>query len=208
MYSQNQEEAFVADYFKDEVGVFLELGANDGMTFSNTYNLLQKGWRGTLVECSPKALEKLKENMEPFKHQVYLIDVAISVYDGSTTFYESGTLLNNGDTSLVSSLKESELQRWNSLKIPFEKIEVQTLTFNSMLSRSIHKKFDLVSIDIEGMERFVIPQIDFKKLGTRMVIIEFNGKDEKFFNEYMKMFNFYQLHKNQENLIYAIIPNQ
>jgi FkbM family methyltransferase len=205
MYSQSNEEELIEQFFTPSfTGTFLDIGANDGMTFSNTYRLLQKGWQGTMVECSPKVKPKLVENISPYKHQVQILDAAIGPYDGHTDFHESGSLLKKGDSSLVSSISSDETKRWRTARIPFEKISVPMLTFGSMLKRSMYKTFDLVSIDIEGMEKYVIPQIDFKKLNTRMAIIEFNGKDEKFFTDYMQMFGFTLHSKNPENLIYVL----
>lgn len=203
-YSQNNEQAIIKSYFGGQTGTFLDIGCNDAKTFSNTYRLLEKGWNGTLVDCSPQVKGQLIENTKPFMHQIQIIEVAVGPFDGETSFYESGSLLGEGDVSLVSSVNPEEMNRWKSRKIPFEKITVPMLTFRSLLKRSMYKHFDLVSIDIEGMERFVIPQIDFKSLETRMAIIEFNGKDEKFFTEYMTMFGFSLHHKNAENLIYTL----
>ena len=50
-YSQTGEQQVIFDYFGPEFkGTFLDIGANDGVTFSNTYGLSLKGWRGVCVE--------------------------------------------------------------------------------------------------------------------------------------------------------------
>lgn len=204
-YSQNNEEQIIKEYFNGFKGTFLDIGANDGITFSNTYALLQRGWKGTLVECSPKVFEVLQKNMEPYEHRVSLLKVALGPFDKEDQpFYESGTLLKQGDTSLVSSLSIQETERWDSMNIAFEKITVPMMRFSNMLKRSMHQRFDFISIDIEGLERFVVPQIDFQLLKTSMVIIEYNGKDQKFFTDYMGMFDFRLIHRNAENLIFQL----
>ena len=43
MYSQNQEEQIILDYFNDvKVGHVLDIGANDGKTFSNSLALIER----------------------------------------------------------------------------------------------------------------------------------------------------------------------
>ena len=39
-YSQNNEQDIILQYFGNRKGFFLDIGANDGITLSNTYALL------------------------------------------------------------------------------------------------------------------------------------------------------------------------
>jgi hypothetical protein len=48
-YSQNKEEEVILNYFNGHVGTFVDLGANDGITFSNTRALAERGWKGVLI---------------------------------------------------------------------------------------------------------------------------------------------------------------
>jgi len=90
MYSQNKEEQIILDYF-DKLSkgatpprwiidgtkpTFLDLGSNDGQTFSNTRALVERGWRGVCVEPSPTAFAKLKELYKDSK-DVYSYNFAI-----------------------------------------------------------------------------------------------------------------------------------
>ena len=103
----------------------------------------------------------------------------------------------------MSSTREDEVRRWDSLSIRFKDVEVDMLSFTSLLAKTRYKKFDLVSIDIEGNEVDVVPQIDFGALGTRMAIIEFNGKHKDFFSGIMAKYDMPLVHENQENLVFA-----
>jgi len=56
-YSQNNEQQVILDYFGEHyIGTFLDLGCNDGQTFSNTRALALNGWSGVLVDASANAL--------------------------------------------------------------------------------------------------------------------------------------------------------
>jgi len=62
-YSQNGEEVYAVETFfwGRTRGSFLELGAVDGEIYSNTLGVLERvlGWRGILIEASPKSFEIL-----------------------------------------------------------------------------------------------------------------------------------------------------
>lgn len=201
-YSQNSEQEIITNFFKDHKGTFLDMGANDGITLSNTYALVLGGWKGTLVEASPKAFDRLVKNLSP-NDNLDAYNCAVGSYDGKITLHESGELLGQGDVALVSSTREDETKRWEGIKMPFEDVEVECVTFKTLLERSESKTFDFVSMDIEGMELDVLPQMDFNALGTRLACIEFNGKDKEKYDAIMLPFGFKVIHQNAENLIYC-----
>lgn len=67
--SQNGEDG-ILEFIFDKLGVqqgrAMEFGAGDGIRLSNTYNLIQKGWRALLVEGGRGKFKKLKNNMARF----------------------------------------------------------------------------------------------------------------------------------------------
>ena len=114
MYSQNKEEQVILDYFGFLQGTFLDIGANDGVTFSNTKMLAERGWKGVLVEPSPKAYAKLKEIYRGVDG-VYTYPFAIGNHNGTATLNESSSLINKEDVALVSTLKAEEMDRFRSI---------------------------------------------------------------------------------------------
>src|ERR1700678_3215631 len=94
MYSQNSEENFILDCFNGAKGHFLDIGANDGKTLSNSYALVERGWPGVCVEASPKAWDRLhKLHGWQNGNGIQLINVAVGSYDGEIELNESGELL-------------------------------------------------------------------------------------------------------------------
>ena len=68
MYSQNNEEQVILNYFSNQnQGIFLDIGANDGITLSNVRALAEKGWKGALIEPSKISYNKAKENYKNFR---------------------------------------------------------------------------------------------------------------------------------------------
>lgn len=197
-YSQSKEQQAILNYFGTFKGTFLDIGANDGITFSNTYALALLGWKGIAIEPSPKAYKKLKELYDS-NNNVDVCNFAIGKIDGSLILKESGSILGNGDVALVSSFDESEVERFKSVT-SWEDVSVKCMTWDSFQKIAI-KKYDFISMDIEGSELDVLPNIDLTYV--KMLCIEWNSKPElkKEFDKYMTGFKV--IYTSAENLIYA-----
>ncbi len=197
MYSQNNEEEIILKYFGEDKGTFLDIGANDGVTLSNTKALLDRGWQGVYVEPSPKAFERLKENIKNYAN-VYAYPFALGTKNGMVTLHESSGLLGPDDIALVSTIKPIEMERFRG-SVLYTPTEVKCFRWKTFKNRLKYKKFDFISIDIEGAELDVLPQIDLS--GTRMVCVEWNGKNKLAFTEICAGFTL--VAENPENLIFT-----
>jgi len=199
MYSQNNEEQIILDFFKEKVGSVLDLGANDGETFSNSLRVIQKGWSADLIEASPETYKKLAE-LHKGNDKVKCHNIAVSNVNGEIKFWESGTLLGGDDKSLVSTCDKRELARWGD-SVDFTETKVESVTISRLLESTKNTNFDLITIDVEGLDYLVLAQMDLKALGCKMLIVETNGKEIKKYVDYCKSFGFNTLSTNQENLI-------
>lgn len=206
MYSQNNEEKIILDYFwgcnpKDMN--LLDIGANDGQTFSNSLALIQAGWNGILLEPSPKAYSKLS-SLHAKNKNVLCLNYGISLTSGQSQFYESGGYDGGNDVALYSSISSNEIQRWNG-KVEFEEISVFMKTWIEFLSENKVKGFDFITIDIEGHDLDILTQMDLSYLNCKMLIAEWNSVSDVGIN----MVNFCNQHglreisRNAENIIFA-----
>lgn len=200
-YSQNREEEFILDYFKDFTGSFLSIGENDGETLSNVRALALKGWCGVMVEPAPIAFAKLKKLYEDNKKGCfYLYDCAIGDHNGKTILHDSGSLFNKGDTSLVSTIKKEETARFSSV-LSYNEVEVKCFKWKTFLNRLYIKKFDFVSLDAEGMDAEILNQMDVSEV--KCLCIEWNGHQELKTRFDKKMEGFSIIYTSAENLLYA-----
>jgi hypothetical protein len=73
-YSQNGEDGILAELFRlldVSTGYFVEFGAWDGLTYSNTYLLATAGWRGCYIEGDPERFQQLRMNVpQPQIHKI------------------------------------------------------------------------------------------------------------------------------------------
>lgn len=202
MYSQNNEDDIINSYFNGRIGTLLDIGANS-IILSNTYQSMLNGFSGVLVEPSEKAFKMLSESYEG-NSNVEMFNVAIGERNGFIDFWESNEHLGIGDTSLLSTLNQSELKRWEGSDNSFEKKTVVVWDFNTLLSKSKIKTFNLISIDIEGSDLLVLRQMDLKKLGCEIIILEHNG-NQQVLEEMKHICSWYGLTKqlliNAENII-------
>lgn len=204
-HSQHGEQAVILEYFKGHRGTLCDLGANDGKTFSNSLALLEQGWSGDLVEPSYEAFSRLF-NLHGSSEKVYLHNVGIWDREGELEFYESGSLVSDQDFALVSSLKQDETTRWKTADQPGHKVvEYNTITvpvipWNKFLEHSQYKKYDFITMDVEGCELDILKQMDFAALEVKMICVEHNGKDQDKYDALIPLPLYW---KNRTNLIYA-----
>jgi len=196
-YSQNNEQDIILQYFGSRKGFFLDIGANDGQTLSNTYALQLQEWKGVLIEPSEEAFNRIK-----VRYGVQKFNVAIGTEDGHCTFHEMGNHLNAGDVSLLSTIKKTELKRWPGVE--FKERMTEVWTYKTLLKHSRYKFFDFISIDAEGVDYEILEQIDLKY--TDMVCIEHNSNPDLFqlIKEYCNKAGLTKkLLNNLENVIWA-----
>lgn len=192
-YSQNLEQTVIVSQFRQRKGTFLDLGSFDGINLSNVRALAEMGWQGVMVEASPTVFKQLKKNYEDFPG-IELHNIAVGATTGLLDFYD-----NHG---AVGTLHLSETERWKGTQ-QFRTIEVPCMEINEFLETvSIYKTFDFISCDIEGEDLNVIRRMDFDALKTKMICVEWNGKDKFLYDKVLLPFGFRLIHKNNENLIY------
>lgn len=206
-YTQNSEEEHILNYFGDYVGTFLSVGENDGVTFSNVRALALKGWKGIMVEPSPKAFERLKTLYNGHKG-FYLYPYALGDHNGKAILQESGSLCSTTDVALVSGFDSKEIGRWSNHMVPgqgrgvkFEPVEVKMFRWKTFYNRLKVKKFQFVSIDCEGFDLEILSQMDLTDV--KCLCLEWNSKPElkAEYDKYMEGFKV--IYTSPENLIYA-----
>lgn len=193
-YSQNKEQDYIVNYFSGVVGNLLDIGANDGKTFSNSLALIELGWKATLVEPSPSAFKKLKELHKGNKN-VKLINKAVSDKTGTITLHDMGEHVGAGDSSLLATTVEAEKDRW--IGTEFKAIEVKAIPY-----WTIADNYALITIDAEGADIVILQQIDLSNV--KMVCVEWNNKPElaEAFRAIVPR-EMKEIYRSLENIIYA-----
>lgn len=153
----------IASSFKKE-GTFLEIGAADGKSFSNTY-LLEKefGWKGVIVEPARIWQEDLKVNRN------CQIDsrCCASNTGHKVSFLETPSAM----LSTIEKYKNSDTHSHERRKGLI--YEVETVSLNDLFSQYFpNGQVDYLSIDTEGNEEEILREFDFSKFSFRFASIE------------------------------------
>tara|TARA_B100001250_G_scaffold390753_1_gene391002 strand:- start:1630 stop:2337 length:708 start_codon:yes stop_codon:yes gene_type:complete len=173
-YGKNNLDQQLEKYLNYSNGFFIELGAHDGVTQSNTYYYEKnKNWNGILIEPTKRIFLKCKKNRSKknffynnacvsFKYKKKFVKL---IYSSLKSF--SPEFIN--DNKVKEYLKYPELYRGERNFI----YNVKAATLNSLLDKSNAPSIiDFLSLDTEGAEFQVLNGIDFKKYKFKFMLIE------------------------------------
>tara|TARA_B100000795_G_C22751910_1_gene419801 strand:- start:534 stop:1226 length:693 start_codon:yes stop_codon:yes gene_type:complete len=175
-HGKNDLDIKLEKYLNFSDGFFIELGAHDGITQSNTYYYEKnKNWRGVLIEPTPKLFKMCKKNRA--EENSYFCNACVSfdynkenvklIYSNlKTTSIDLTT-----DSFRKKHLREPELNFFEKQNYYLAKAK----TLNSILLDSeAPNVIDFFSLDVEGAEFEVLNGIDFDKFNFRYIIVETN----------------------------------
>lgn len=193
MYSQNNEELFILEHFADRTGRFLDIGAYDGKTFSNTLALVERDWSGVCIEPSPSVFIALLK-LHGENPRIKLLNAAVTNMGGFFPFFDSG-----GDA--LSSTLESHAKKWTAgYGAKFARYEVFTVALDELFHQYGYD-FEFINLDIEGCSFGMFQRLPFKLLTkTTCICVEHDGN----LNTALQLgseHGFRMLTSNGENLI-------
>lgn len=165
--SQAGQDKFVEQYFARS-GLsgkyFLDVGAFDGIHFSNTYYLETiLGWQGLCVEASADSFRSLSQN-----RRCNCANIVISSHNGILQFQENGMggcVVTDGGEPLHAATLETVMREYGCPPL-----------------------IDYVSLDIEGSEYDALLGFPFHSFKARLWTIEHNKYCAGEFNK-MRIFD-------------------
>ncbi len=156
------EDGFISQFFgRGYNGYFVDIGAHDGRSYSNSRPLWEEGWSGMLIEPDPDTFKKLLENY-PSKERLEFINAAICETNGPIDFYQH----SDTDRTGWHSIEPSWITTWEPGKA--RKITVEGRRFDSL---KFAKAIDLLSIDTEGYDAAILEMMP-EAIRPKLVICE------------------------------------
>jgi FkbM family methyltransferase len=149
MYSQNDEEAIIAAYFGGATGQLLDIGAYDGVSFSNSRALIESGWSGALVEPLPEQAARCRA-LYGDNPRISVNECAVGPSDGRVAFHTSHRM------STIDAAYELHRRKWHALE--FGRIEVEQVCLETLWTR-VGRAFDFISIDVENYNIDLVRQL-------------------------------------------------
>jgi FkbM family methyltransferase len=211
-FSQYGEEIPILNYiYSNELtsGKLLEIGAYDGIGFSNTRTLLldNPGWKATLVEPSSFCFTKLYElyKMEPSRFD--LINLAVvpdNQLDGSPIleFHEAPMSAISSSIQSLTNMYCRELNSKGEMINP-RKIFVGKVGMKEILDK--FGPFDFINIDVEGYSAELALQEWFSPLryGCKLICIEVDNLTKKLDQKFIS-YGYQKLLDNGTNIVYGL----
>jgi FkbM family methyltransferase len=154
-------------------GFFVEAGAHDGFTQSNTYWLEHfRGWRGLLVEPMPELAREARLS----RPAAEVVQCALIARDDprATLPMRFGDLM-----SMVDGAREAEWTRagtmlgWRDER----ELEVDARSLSSLLDEISAPEVDLLSLDVEGFEGPALRGLDLQRHAPRYVLVEIHDRE-------------------------------
>ena len=171
--SQHGEDKVLHErFFKDYAspGVFLEIGALDGVTYSNTFSFEHAlGWRGILVEAQPhNGAELRKANRS---RAAVFTSAACAIPDldspGQLRFSTGGGAV----ATALDHAAPSFLEHWGSW-LGQGHHNVPCVPLQYFIDATGLWDIDLFSLDVEGGERVVLETVDLARTNVKVVMVE------------------------------------
>ena len=166
-------------YLTHRQGFFIEAGANNGFSQSNTYYLEQlRGWRGILVEGIPELYEQCV--LERPRSQVFNCALVDNEFTDRITM-KYANLMSIVEGALKSKDADREhisIGQKVQQNLETYEIQVPARTLTSILDECKVEEIDLFSLDVEGFELNVLKGLDFNKYRPNYMLIEARFKEE------------------------------
>lgn len=158
-------------------GFFVDIGAADGFTASNTF-LLEKfyNWAGICIDPNPVFLQSLYNcrnscvsNLCAYSETGIILP--FQFYDDTAGFY--GWNLRAGLKYHLSEIDEKIMKS-------FREINVLTVSLNDLLLLyQAPFEINYISLDTEGSEYEILKTFDFSKYDVRCLTIEYSNQNQK-----------------------------
>lgn len=195
-YCDNDEEDFLLPFFKNTPcspnPCFIDVGANNGPKFSNTWALHQAGWRGFWVEADSVTFKELvKHTQDPG----FCMNAAVGDFSGSVDFYRCA--------DFCSGLSSCNPHYEGSPGVT--KTRVRAVTLDQVVTEFEEKggsPIRFISIDAENNDLRIVQAYSFR-VRPELFMVE---HDKVLLNEFDQAFikhGYRRIFQNHTNAAYA-----
>ena len=186
-------------YLNYNDGFFVELGANNGFSQSNTLAFERKrNWRGVLIEPSPNLFLECYFYRSKKGNSLHCNACVPFDYNKEYVEINYSNLMSTSE-SLSSDIPDKEVFKNNANQFLSEgerslKFGAKAKTLNRILDESnAPLTIDFLSLDVEGAEIDVLAGINFNKYKFKYILIE--CRDLVRLQEYLKSKEYYLIDK-------------
>lgn len=166
-YAPDDENTLLTQFFGAGFkGYFVDIGAHDGRSYSNSRPLWEQGWSGLLIEPDPETFKLLLANY-PNRERLSFLNAAVCLQDGPVEFFEHA----DPDRTGWHSMAPEWISTWQPGKS--KKITVAGVRFSSL---KLEREIDFLSIDTEGYDAVVLKSMP-EIIRPKLIVCEVDKQD-------------------------------
>lgn len=181
-YSQNGESGYLAALLSpDTPALIVDVGAHDGISWSNSAYFIEGGWTALMLEPMPKAFAELQARYAG-NPRVKCRNLACADTIGTLPF-----VLGDDHLAMLSALAPAGGRREEGRGEEGRReeearsilVEVDTLT-RILMREGWPRDFAILSVDAETMDYEVLLGLDFVRFRPRFIVVEDYGPKRPF----------------------------
>ncbi len=144
---------------------YLDIGANEPISSSNTYSFYLRGYRGVLVEPNSVLCRKLSD--------VRPNDVCLNYGISSDNQKEADYyMFGNGDHAMNTfSEEDARAIEKEGFKIQ-EVVKMPLKNINDVIAENFSDAPTIISLDVEGLDEIILSSLNFHKYQPLLICVE------------------------------------
>jgi len=171
-YSQYKQDRILNEFIfhSDRTGAFLDIGAYDGVLFSNScFFERDLGWKGLCIEPTPHIFKELKKN-----RNCICVEGCIAAQEGHREFTvaEGVEVLGGLADRMAPDHRQRLLKETAEAGGRAYNIKVPCYNVNRLCTSHGMSHINLCSLDTEGSELEILQSIDFAALRIDVLTVE------------------------------------
>jgi len=178
-YALNDLDLKLEPFIAKAGGFFIEAGANDGISQSNSLFFEKHyGWTGLLVEPIPELAARCRQN----RPDCMVVNSALVPFDYTAATIEMHACnlmslvkgaMKSTEADLEHIARGCEIQQVES-----REIRVPAIPLSQLLDQNGVREIDFLSLDVEGFELAVLQGLDLTRHRPRWMLIEARFREE------------------------------
>jgi len=176
-YSQSGEDIIISDLFhrlKISNPTYLDIGANDPISLSNTYRFYSRGSRGVCVEPNPVMYNRILKKRTK--------DIVINAGVAFDEKREADFYIFPEQFHGLNTFSKEEADFWEHTgneeigkHKPEKIIKMNLIDINDIMEKHFSPYPNFVSVDVEGLDLEIVKRIDFDRFKPEVFCLETLG---------------------------------
>lgn len=160
----------LVNFFGDDFrGIYVDIGAHDPLMWSNTKKLAERGWRGLDIDPMPGVAAKFRKH----RPRDICLEAAIDIGSREKLHY---WMFDTEPRWNCLSPSEPVAQRDGQPVRPTSHVAVPIITIGEALRQADLERVDLINIDIEGGEEYILRHWPWERCTPKAICVEVVGK--------------------------------